>query len=136
VGFQQSIGCIYINSYWKHWPCVFPQHGRGPKHRRPIVLAKWQEDIVTRHPDALVRGLIHSDGYRGTNTVRRPVGGEVKYYSYPRYQFSNESADIKRIFCNACDRLGINWRRMNRKTISIARREDVSKMDAIVGPKY
>lgn len=136
VGFQQALGCIHINSHWKHWPCVFPQHGPGPKHKRPIVLAEWQEHVVARHPGPLLRGLIHSDGYRGTNTVRRPVAGQMKYYSYPRYQFTNESTDIKRIFCEACDRLGINWRRMNRKTISIARRADVEKMEAVVGPKY
>ena len=59
-----------------------------------------------------------------------------KEYTYPRYQFTNESSDIKELFCAACDRLGIKWRRMNRKTISVARREDVEKMDAIVGPKY
>lgn len=68
--------------------------------------------------------------------VRRPVAGSTKLYSYPRYQFCNESSDIKRIFCDACDRLGISWRKMNRKTISVARGADVEKMDAIVGPKY
>lgn len=136
VGFQQHVGCISINSYWKHWPCVFPQHGAGLKHKRRIVLRDWQQLVVDRYPSQLVRGLIHSDGYRGTNRVRRPVAGKVKHYSYPRYQFTNESADIKQIFCDACDRLEINWRRMNRKTISIARRDDVLKMDAIVGPKY
>ena len=136
VGFQQCEGCVHINSHWKHWPCVFPQHGPGPKHKRAIVLSDWQERIVKRHPGLLIRGLIHSDGCRGTNRVRRPVAGEMKYYSYPRYQFSNESSDIKAIFCGACDLLGIQWRRMNRKTISIARKEEVAKMDLIVGPKY
>lgn len=23
TGFQQCEGCILVNSYWKHWPCVF-----------------------------------------------------------------------------------------------------------------
>lgn len=136
VSFQQSEGCIRINSYWKHWPCLFPQHGTGRKHERPIVLDGWQQTIVDQYPDRFVRGLIHSDGYFGMNRVRRPVADEMKYYSYSRYQFTNESGDIKRLFCDACDRLGINWRRMNRKTISVARRHDVAKMDLIVGPKY
>jgi hypothetical protein len=59
----------------------------------------------------------------------------MKEYSYPRYQFSNESADIKRIFCDACDRLGIPWRRMNRKTISVARADGVQALDLMIGPK-
>jgi hypothetical protein len=63
------------------------------------------------------------------------VGGTTKRYTYPRYQFSNESADIKRIFTDALDQLGIAWRVMNRKTISIARREAVAALDEFVGPK-
>jgi hypothetical protein len=45
----------------------FPQHGSGPKHRRPIVFQPWQEEIALgEHPEPFVRGLIHSDGWRGT----------------------------------------------------------------------
>lgn len=137
VGFAQREGCIEVNSYWQHWPCLFPQHGPGRKHERSIRLRPWQQSIVDRHPGALLRGLIHSDGCRGINRVRRPVAGTgtVKEYSYPRYQFTNESKDIKRIFCNACDRIGVPWRRMNRKTISVARVEGVEALDILIGPK-
>lgn len=135
VGFQQQVGCINVYSYWKHWPCLFPQHGSGVKHTRRIALVPWQERIADKYADLLLRGLIHSDGYRGMNRIKRPVHGELKEYRYPRYQFTNESADIREIFCVACDRLAINWRQMNRKTISIARKHDVEKLDAIVGPK-
>ena len=83
----------------------------------------------------MIRGLIHSDGYRGLNWTEKRVGGTVKRYTYPRYQFSNESADIKRIFTDALDQLGIAWRVMNRRTISIARREAVAALDEFVGPK-
>jgi hypothetical protein len=37
---------------------VFPQHGPGRKHERPIRLEPWQELIVAAHPKAMVRGLI------------------------------------------------------------------------------
>ena len=85
-----------------------------------------------RHrPDLLLRGLVHSDGCRFINTVRH---GE-KTYSYPRYCFSNRSDDIRRIFCDACDQLGIEWRVMNRWNISVARREAVARLDEFVGPK-
>jgi Protein of unknown function (DUF1622) len=31
-------GCSEIKSYSTHWPCLFPQHGPGDKHTRPIVV--------------------------------------------------------------------------------------------------
>lgn len=131
----QAIGCTVVQSNTKRWLHLLPQHGPGMKHTRPIVLKPWQQDLVRQDPRPLVRGLIHSDGYRGMNWTERAVGGTVKRYTYPRYQFSNESADIKRIFTDALDQLGIAWRVMNRKTISIARREAVAALDEFVGPK-
>jgi len=50
--------------------------------------------------------------------------------------FKNASRDIQQIFCDACDLLAIPWRQMNSRTISVARREAVEAMDAIIGPKY
>jgi hypothetical protein len=123
----QSIGCTEIASLWKHWPCLFPQHGPGRKHTRPIELADWQAAVVARHPDAFLRGLIHSDGYRGPNFVNGK--------GYMRYQFTNVSDDIRDLFCRACDLLGVRWRRMNARTISVARRLDVARLDEFVGPK-
>lgn len=124
--------CLTTYSYSKSWPCLFPQHGSGPKHERPIVLDHWQAEITTRHPDQLIRGLIHSDGCRSINTVFSASG---KRYQYPRYQFSNRSDDIRRIFCDHLDLLGIPWRRMNRFNISVARRDGVARLDEFVGPK-
>lgn len=100
---HQDASLDEVNSYSRHWPCFFPQHGPGMKHLRPIRLDPWQERIVDRHPGSLLRGLIHSDGCRVANVVRHPN----KTYSYPRYFFSNRSADIREIFCEACDRIGV-----------------------------
>ncbi|GAA0392343.1 hypothetical protein GCM10009530_49550 [Microbispora corallina] len=83
-----------------------------------------------------MRGLMHSDGYRGANRVRRPVGGEDKWYEYPRYLFKNESADILRLCGDALDRLGVDWRHNKRNEISVARRAAVARLDEFVGPKY
>jgi hypothetical protein len=121
-----------VRAYSQHWPCLFPQHGPGRKHSRRILLAAWQRQIADCFPGRLLRGLIHSDGCRGTNTVRSPRG---KTYSYPRYQFSNRSGDIRAIFCEYCDKLGVEWRQMNRWNISVARRESVARLDRYVGPK-
>ncbi len=132
---REGVGCINVEANTIHWKCVFPQHGPGMKHTRSIVLEPWQQGLVSQDPRPLIRGLIHSDGYRGLNWTERKVGGTVKRYTYPRYQFSNESADIKRIFTDALDQLGIAWRVMNRRTISVARREAVAALDEFVGPK-
>jgi hypothetical protein len=51
---QKSVGCVNVNAYWKHWPCVFPQHGEGRKHNRRIALADWQEVMVSRNPHLLL----------------------------------------------------------------------------------
>jgi hypothetical protein len=133
VGIQQwrHMRADFVYSYSRAWLCLFPQHGPGRKHRREIRLADWQLSIVRREPKPLLRGLIHSDGSHSVNTIRHPK----KTYVYPRYLFSNRSEDIKRIFCDACDQLGIEWRVMNAKDISIARRESIAMMDEFVGPK-
>jgi len=121
-----------ITQKWLH---LFPQHGVGRKHTRPIVLEPWQVALVDADPRPLIRGLIHSDGWRGTNWTERRVGGTTRRYTYPRYQFSNRSDDIRTIFTTALDRLGISWRQSNRWTVSVARREAVAVLDAFVGPK-
>lgn len=131
AGLTPKTGCYDVSAWWKSWPCLFPQHGPGRKHERAIVLTDWQREIVAREPGALLRGLIHSDGWRGINKVT--VKG--KEYRYLRYQFSNASDDIRQIFCDACDLLGIEWRRMNARNISVAKRASVALMDELVGPK-
>jgi hypothetical protein len=135
VHFAKGDGCTYVQCITGKWLHLFPQHAPGLKHERSIVLEPWQQDLVNADPRPLIRGLLHSDGWRGTNWTTRTVGGTTKKYTYPRYQFSNRSADIRRIFTDALDQLGIAWRRSNEWTISIARRDAVSKLDEFVGPK-
>jgi hypothetical protein len=50
-------GAMEIKLTWKHWPCLFPQHGPGMKHTRPIILQPWQREIVEQHPGRFLRGL-------------------------------------------------------------------------------
>ena len=45
------------------------------------------------------------------------------------------SDDIKAIFCEHLDLLGIGWTRPNASDIAIDRRPEVAKLDAFVGPK-
>lgn len=118
---------VEVSSYWKHWPQLFPQHGPGRKHLRPIRLEPWQERLVDEDPDLLLRGLIHSDGCRAINTGR---GG----WRHPRYSFSNRSPDIRAIFCAACDRLDVAWTTAPH-TVYVSRKEDVALLDEFVGAK-
>ncbi len=118
-------------SFSRHWPCVMPQHGPGMKHDRRIVLEDWQRTILDQYPWRFLRGLIHSDGCRHLNTIKHPK----KTYRYPRYEFSNRSDDIRGLFCEYCNKVGVEWRRMNRWSISVARRDSVALMDGFIGPK-
>ena len=129
-------GCTSVKSWAKHWPCLFPQHGPGRKHERTIVLQQWQQAIVTAFPGDFARGLFHSDGCRFTNRVRRPLADGDHWYEYPRYMFTNESADIRALCGETLDQLGVAWRYSRRNTISVARREAVARLDEFVGPKY
>lgn len=114
-----------------NWPRLFPQHGPGRKHHRTIALALWQVELVEAEPGRFLRGLIHSDGWRGLNRVH--VKG--RDYAYPRYQFSSRSDDIRQLFVYGCELLGVAWRPWGRFHISVARRKSVALLDEHVGPK-
>ena len=126
--------CYSVSAYSRSWPCLFPQHGAGSKHTRPIFLSRWQQELAERWPDQLLKGLIQSDGCRFINTGR---GG----WRQPRYVFSNVSTDITSIFCSACDCLGLRWTaafpksEMAAVAIYVSRKADVAKLDEFVGPK-
>ena len=126
--------CFSVSAYSRTWPCLFPQHGPGTKHTRPIFLADWQQTLAKRWPEQLLRGLIQSDGCRVINTGR---GG----WRQPRYAFSNVSTDITSIFCSACDCLGLRWtasfptRESAAVSIYVSRKADVARMDEFIGPK-
>lgn len=119
--------CVEIVCSSKAWPCLIPQHGPGRKHLRPIVLRRWQQRLIDDDPRPLLRGLIHSDGCR---VINRSMG-----HQYLRYMFDNRSGDIRAIFGDACDQLGIPWRLSRPTTISVARREGVEMLDSFIGPK-
>lgn len=38
VNYRQMQGCTQVQSATNHWLCLFPQHGPGRKHERPVVL--------------------------------------------------------------------------------------------------
>jgi Homeodomain-like domain len=127
-GYANSLQSSHVEvaAYSRAWPCLFPQHGPGRKHERLIELANWQRDLLVRDPEALLRGLIHSDGCRFINTGTN--------WRHPRYSFSNLSGDIRRLFCDACDVLGIHWT-VAPRTVYVSRKRDVARLDEFIGPK-
>jgi hypothetical protein len=119
------------------WRDAIPQHGPGRKHERKIKLVDWQREITATFPRELLRGLIHSDGCRTINRFKTKLpSGRLAAYEYPRYFFSNLSEDIRRIFCEHCDLLGIRWTQSNPRNISISHRKSVALMDEFIGPKW
>ena len=132
---QPKVGCVEIYSCWKHWLCLFPQHGVGRKHERHIALLEWQRYLVDRYPRQLIAGLIHSDGSRTVNRVRRPLKGQTGVYLYPRYFFTNHSDDIRQLFVETCALIGVESRPNNRWNISVAKRASVEILDSFIGPK-
>jgi hypothetical protein len=136
LSYRSGGSCAALAAADPALPFAFPQHGPGRKHLRPIRLTSWQRAIGRVHPELLLRGLIHSDGCRTINRFRTTLpSGRVAEYEYPRYFFSNLSADIRRIFCEHCDLVGIRWTPSNPRNISVSHRESVARLDEFVGPK-
>lgn len=120
-------GCVVVGLYSKHWPCLFPQHGPGLKHRRPITLEPWQQELVDQAPEDFIRGLIHSDGCR--------VIANDRGVKSIRYHFTNHSEDILGLFTNTLDQLGITWTRSTKYIVSIYRKAATARLDEFIGPK-
>jgi hypothetical protein len=115
---------------------AFPQHGPGRKHLRQIALEEWPLKITRAHPEALIRGLIHSDGCRTENRFETKLPtGRTAEYSYVRYFLSNLSADIRQIFVEHCELLGIRVTQSNHRNLSVSHRASTAILDALVGPK-
>jgi hypothetical protein len=119
--------CVEVGMYWNHWPCLFPQHGPGKKHLRRIALEPWQEAIVRDQRKPLVRGLLESDGCR--------VVANDRGVASVRYHFTNLSEDIRSIYSESLDALGIPWTTPCYKEIAVYRKSAVAILDTFVGPK-
>jgi hypothetical protein len=127
VGRSKTCRCNVVSVCSNHWPCLLPQMGPGRKHNRPITLEAWQEDVLPRERRAFIRGLVHSDGCRVVANDRGVMS--------VRYHFSNKSEDIKRIFCEQLDALGIHWTRPCERQIAVYRKACTALLDEFVGPK-
>jgi hypothetical protein len=59
----------------------------------------------------------------------------VVRYEYPRYFFTNHSADIRDLFAWGCSLIGVECRQNNAWNISVAKRASVEILDSFIGPK-
>lgn len=132
---RRAPGCLITTVSWKHWPCLFPQHGAGRKHERRLGMQPWQWAIVEAYPGDFLRGLFHSDGCLSQNTVYKDLLAGRKSYLYPRWQFSNASEEILGWCGDALDLVDVAWRRSNTRVISVSRRADVARLTALIGEK-
>lgn len=128
-------GTIVVHANWKHWECLFPQHGAGRKHERELGMQTWQWALVEAHPAEFLRGLLHSDGSRSNNWAARKVGGVTKRYEYPRWEFSNRSEEILGWCGDALDLVDVAWRRSSNFHVAVSRRADVNRLDSLIGLK-
>jgi hypothetical protein len=132
---EDRLSHVDVSCYYKDWAEIFPQYGIGRKHNRNIALEAWQQIIVDTYPIEFLRGLYHSDGSRFSNVVNGK--------DYPRYQFTNISTDILKLFTDTCDKLNIHWTAKTRKPIAgvstgdiyVSKRKNVEYLDTVVGPK-
>ncbi len=128
---------VNVSTYSRHWPCLLPQHGPGKKHLRAIQLERWQVAHLDAEPWAFLRGLIRSDGCVFINITDARGPGPYEYLSY---SFSNKSADICRLFCESCERVGVDYRCTFTRSrrlwqVRINRRASVARMLARIGVK-
>jgi hypothetical protein len=132
VGVVEAEGgaMVYLSLYSSHLVCLFPQHGRGKKHERRILLEAWQRRLVEQAPWGLLRGLIRSDGSVFVNRTGP--------YHYLAYDFCNKSKDIIDMFTKACRAVGVDYRATcwhDLWRIRINRRRSVDLLLAEVGTK-
>jgi hypothetical protein len=115
-----------VHAYHRHWSCLFPQHGPGKKHERPIRLEPWQEGFLLAAPWRFLRGCIRSDGCVFINRTGK--------YAYESYDFANVSRDILELFAATCALVGVECR-VYAKHVRIYRRASVALMLQHVGRK-
>ena len=125
-GLRHDGRMVVLSVYSRHLACLFPQHGPGKKHERPLLLEPWQQALIDDAPWRFLRGCIRTDGCVFVNRTGR--------YEYLSYAFCNLSADLLDAFVSTCEAVGLRPRRTGRD-VRLNRREDVARLVEHVGLK-
>ncbi len=142
--FNEKPSCTELKIYNNDIPKKFPQHGKGKKHERSIVLEQWQQIIVEKYAKQFLRGLFESDGSRYISRIKKKNPEE--YYEYVNYSFTNVSIDITNLVINHLKKLNINYKLQHKYknkeekhqkqyVITISKKANVAFMDTFIGPK-
>lgn len=86
---------VYNNCIWD----LFPQHGKGKKHDRKLILEDWQKEIIKEFPEEFIKACVQSDGCIYIQ--------KVSNRQYHRHNFINKSEDIIDFFLWALSLVGI-----------------------------
>jgi len=100
--------------------------GPNPRSGAELGCSLNQLDEANRRAVALAEETREAEEVEGTPIVINGVVG-------PRGD--GYDSDVLRIFTEACDQLGVQWRQLNATNVSVARRESVARLDELAGPK-
>lgn len=103
---QKHSNCFVILTYNKNLIELFPQHGKGVKYKRKLILTDWQKEIIEKYPKEFVKGCFQSDGCIYTQKVGK--------YEYRKHSFSNKSEDIIDFLLYALRLIGIEKEKYRR----------------------
>jgi hypothetical protein len=127
---------VRVEAGSKLWPDLFPQMGPRAQARapdRPSPLAARDR----RGPPLALRA--RADPLRRLSN-RQPLQDAAAVRARGRVRLSavllqQPLEDIRRLFCESCERLGLRWTQSNHRNISVSHRTSVALLDENVGPR-
>lgn len=131
VNVHKELCNMYIITLYSNLlPKLFPQFGKGLKHKRNIILDKFQLENIDNIQ--LIKGLFHSDGslYKA----------KIRIYEKFFYNFTNMSKDIIDIYCKALNNIGIYYNLNQKKKnnvyqVNVYKKEYFTKLYFLIGAK-
>ena len=89
---------VELSVYSRSWPCLFPQHGPGRKHERPIVLVDWQRTLLETHPKRSSAGS--STPTAVASSTPAPIGA-IRTTRSATLRRTYEGSSARRATCSA-----------------------------------
>lgn len=127
-----KMNAVEVKTYSKKLPTLFPQIGKGAKHKRKLTFTNWQMDIIKQYPKDFIRACIQSDGSIYNATTKGRI--------YKRYNFTNASEDIIDLFLYSLKEIGIEVRKYkhpteNKYLIQNFKKEYIQILESVIDKK-